>query len=175
MNKNKTITKLTVNGLLLAVATVLGALKIPITQLIELRFGFLPLAVSASLFGPLTGLIFGGLSDILGYLVRPTGPFFPGFTISAMVSGCLYGLILYRKELKLWRLLLVQLLHSVIVSMGLNTLWLSMLYGKGFIPVLTSRLLKTVLMFPVNTLLLWVVLKLVLRLWEKELKPVSQA
>lgn len=175
MNKNKTITKLTVNGLLLAVATVLGALKIPITQLIELRFGFLPLAVSASLFGPLTGLVFGGLSDILGYLVRPTGPFFPGFTISAMVSGCLYGLILYRKELKLWRLLLVQLLHSVIVSMGLNTLWLSMLYGKAFIPVLTSRLLKTVLMFPVNTLLLWVVLKLVLRLWEKELKPVSQA
>ena len=84
MEKLKDVRYLTTAGLLLAAATVLGFLKIPITQLIELRFQFLPVAMAGLLMGPAVGSMVGALTDILAYLVRPTGPYFPGFTLSSM-------------------------------------------------------------------------------------------
>ena len=46
------------------------------------------------LFGPGVGGAVGALSDILGYAVRPTGPYFPGFTVTAALSGVIFGLLL---------------------------------------------------------------------------------
>jgi hypothetical protein len=48
--------------------------------------------------------------------------------------------------------------------MLLNSLWLSMLYGNGFIPVLTARIVKELVMIPVNTLMLAAVLQPVKKL-----------
>ena len=83
MAKLSDIRVLTVSAMMLALSTILGFLKVPVTQLIELRFAFLPIACTGMLFGPAVGGIVGGLSDILGFIVKPTGPYFPGFTITA--------------------------------------------------------------------------------------------
>lgn len=37
--------------------------------------------------------IFGGALDVLKYIIKPTGPFFFGFTFDAMLSGIIYGSI----------------------------------------------------------------------------------
>ncbi|MGX8688855.1 MAG: folate family ECF transporter S component [bacterium] len=154
MEKLKDVRYLTTAGLLLAAATVLGFLKIPITQLIELRFQFLPVAMAGLLMGPAVGGMVGALTDILAYLVRPTGPYFPGFTLSSMLTGLIFGLILYKKPLTVTRLLLAQAAETVLVSMLFNSFNLSLLYGNPFPAVFAARFLKCLVMFPVNALLL---------------------
>ena len=120
--------------MLLALSVILGFFKIPLSQVSEIRLQFLPVAAEGILFGPLYGGIVGGLSDILCYMVRPTGAFFPGFTISAVIQGIIYGLILH-KDHGLKRILLALVLDTVIVSLILNPLWLMILYGNSFIVV----------------------------------------
>lgn len=159
MEKLKDVRYLTTAGLLLGVATVLGFLKIPVTELIELRFQFLPIALAGLLMGPAVGGMVGALTDLLAYLVRPTGPYFPGFTVSSMLTGIIFGLILYKRPLTTSRILLAQAAETVLVSMLFNTFNLSLLYGSPFPAAFAARLPKTLAMFPVNAFLLISILR----------------
>ncbi len=109
----------------------------------------------------------GGLSDIINYIINPKGAFFPGFTISAMVSGIIYGMAFYKKEISIKRCIFAKIAIVVIVDILLNTLWLSLLYGKGFFVLLPMRIIKNVVMIPINVAMMYFVLKLVDRIKEQ--------
>ena len=160
MSKLKNVKVLTTTAMLLAIATILGFFKIPLTNLIEIRFGNIPVAIGGALFGPAVGGILGAFADILGYLVKPTGAFFPGFTISAAVSGVIFGVVLHagNGRVTVLRIFLAELLYTVIVGMCLNSLNLSILYGTPFLATFSARLLKEIVMLPINTLILSVCL-----------------
>ena len=170
MEKLKQTQVLTITAMLIAIATVLGFFKVPLNPLVELRFAFLPIASAGMLFGP--GI--GAIVDVLGYLAKPTGPFFPGFTISGAVSGLLYGLCLYKKPLTVPRVIFAQFVQVVVISLILNNINLSILYGNGFFAVMVPRLLKTAIMFPINTVLLFVMLKAMQQI-AKQFLPQEQA
>ncbi len=159
MQRTNKTTLLTSAALLTALGIVLGFFKIPINQFIELRFGIIPIALAGMIFGPITGMLVGMCSDIGQYFVRPTGPFFPGFTVSAAVTGLIFGLILYKKGLSVAGLLLSLVIHAIVVGLLLNTLWLSMLYGTPYQVILAPRALKQVIMIPVNCLMLFLIMK----------------
>lgn len=44
------------------------------------------------LFGPVVGGIMGGIGDILKFLIKPTGPYFFGYTLNAMLGPVIYGI-----------------------------------------------------------------------------------
>lgn len=155
---------LTSAGILSAIAIVLGFFKIPVTQLIEIRFAVLPVTIAAYLFGPVVGGAVGLVSDIGGYILRPTGPFFPGFTLTSVITGVIFGFMLYKHKPTLLRIFTAEVVYTVVCGMLLNSLWLSMLYGNGFIPVLTARIVKELVMIPVNTVMLAAVLQPVKKL-----------
>ena len=162
MSKMRNSKTITIAAMLISVAVILGFFKIPITNVIEIRFGSLPLAVAGSLLGPVVGGVVGGISDVLAYIVKPTGPFFPGFTINSILSGVIYGLTLKPDtdgNVSIKRIVISKLICTVLINMLLNTLWLSMLYGNAFKVLFFSRLPKEIIMFPVNTLLLIAVMK----------------
>ena len=55
----------------------------------------------AILFGPVYGALTSGLSDLLGYVIRPTGAFLPQMTLVVTLGGLLRGLIwFFLKEKK---------------------------------------------------------------------------
>ncbi len=171
MNKLKNVYVLTVCALLVAIATVLGFFKLVVVpELIEIRFAFMPIGMSGMLFGPLVGGIVGALADVLGYLVKPTGPFFPGFTIATAISGVIYGVFLYRKKVTIPRVMLAQAVESVVVSLLLNSLNLSILYGNGFLAVLTPKIVKAIALYPFKTALLYLVLVAVPRIVPQQMK-----
>ena len=171
MNKLKNVYVLTVCALLVAIATVLGFFKLVVVpELIEIRFAFMPIGMSGILFGPLVGGIVGALADVLGYLVKPTGPFFPGFTIATAISGVIYGVFLYRKKVTIPRVMLAQAVESVVVSLLLNSLNLSILYGNGFLAVLTPKIVKAIALYPFKTALLYLVLVAVPRIVPQQMK-----
>lgn len=159
---------LVIIAMLLAMQVILGTLAaIPVGPTIRISFGYLALSSTGALFGPVASAINGALADIIGFLIHPTGAYFPGFTITGIVSGLIYGFGLFRREPTLIRVLIVKLLIDVICNLLLNTLWLNMLYGKAFWVLLPSRVLKNLAQYPVDVLLLYPLLKLVRRIEAK--------
>ena len=147
-------------AVLLALAVVLGFVSIQVTESLRVGFTFLPNALAGQLFGPVSGMIVGGLADILKYIVKPTGPFFPGFTISGILGGLIYGLILYRKPFTLPRVILCHVLIAVFVNMLLNTYWLTLLYGNSFLAIWPARIISNLITLPINILLHYLVVVL---------------
>ena len=159
----KNIKTLTVAALLVALGVLAGFFKIPITNIIEIRFGSIPLAAAGALFGPGIAAIVGALSDLGGYVLMPTGPYFPGFTVSEALSGVVFGIAFGKKGLihiSILRITAAVLTNTLLINLLLNSLWLSMLYGKGGVfAVMTARVLKEILMIPVNVVLIAAILK----------------
>lgn len=142
----------------MAINVIIGTFTIVIGEYIKVGFSFLTLALAGISYGPVLSGLFGAISDILNFIVRPTGPFFPGFTLSSILTGVIYGVGLYRKPITLRRLVLVNLFNMIIVSILLNTLWLNILYGKAYFVILPMRIIKALIMLPIETSLLYVVL-----------------
>lgn len=85
-------------ALLVAVHTVMAVfLSITVTQSLRISISFLTNVVTGALFGPVVGMLCGGIGDIVQYIIKPTGAYFPGFTISAMLSGFIYGVAYYNR------------------------------------------------------------------------------
>jgi ECF transporter S component (folate family) len=129
------------------------------TDFLRISFGFIPLSLSSMLFGPLIGGIGGALSDLIGMVIAPKGAYFPGFTLDAFLSGAIYGIFLYKKPKSLARVILAVVCVSVFVNLALNTYWLTILTGKGYLALLPSRIIKNV----VSSLIQIVIIPLVWR------------
>ncbi len=149
-------------GMMCAVAMVLNmTASITLGPYIRIGFSGLPNQVVAYLFGPAVGGIFGASLDVIKYLIKPEGPFFPGFTISAALGGIVYGAVLYKKKLSIARVFTAQLIVKVLVNILLNTLWLNMLYGKAFLAILPERVITNAIMLPIDTAIMFVLLQAV--------------
>ena len=142
MSKLKNVKVLTGAAMLLAIAVILSFFKISLTEVMEIRFSNIPVAVAGMLFGPGVGGVVGALSDILGYVVRPTGPYIPGFTLSAALSGVIFGLLLGKEKISVPRIVLACVIYQVFDSLLLGALWLHILYGAPYWTLVVTRLPK---------------------------------
>lgn len=136
------------------------------TLTIRISFGFLPIAFSSILFGPLIGGVTAMISDILGFMMFPKGTFFPGFTLSALLTGLIYGLFLYKKPISLLRVFLAVLTITIFVDLGLNTMWLSILFKKAATAIIAPRLLAKLMFMPIQTAIIYTMWKYVGRFVE---------
>lgn len=145
-------------AMLLALNAVLSLFNIQISQEIRVSFGFLAIAMIGMLFGPVMGLTAGVLGDFIGMLVKPVGAYFPGYTLTALLCGLTYGLLLYRKqEIKFTRCLITMAIVNFAVQLTLNTLWSAVLMGNSYWILLPARALKNLLLWPIESLLLFAV------------------
>lgn len=129
-------------GFVVAIKIVLSRFTIG-TTIVHIGLGFIGSVLLGYMFGPVWGAVGGGISDLVSSaLFANQGGFFIGFTLSAMVGPHIYGLILYKKPVKIWRIILATLLVTVIVNLGMNTLWLHFLYGMDFKVALIQRVPK---------------------------------
>ena len=122
------------------------------TPLVQINFSFVPVDLAALLYGPIPAAVVGGLGDFLGAILFPAGAYFPGFTLTAVLAGLVYGFFLYRKQAALWRAIAAVLLITVVLNMGLNTLWLWILMKDGVWGILSTRIPKYFLVAPVQIL-----------------------
>jgi hypothetical protein len=92
-------------------------------------------------------------ADILGAFLFPVGPFFPGFTVTAALTGVIYGLILHKRQ-SFPRVICAVVLQQLLCSLLLNTFWLHLLYGLPYLPTLTARLIQCGIMTAVQLALI---------------------
>lgn len=151
----KSITTL---GLLVAVEIILNRFLSINAWNIKVGFQFVPVVVGAIIYGPVGGAIVGGLGDFIGAILFPIGAYFPGFTLTAALMGAVFGLSLHKKQTTL-RIAQAVLFNQLILSLLLNSLWISILYGSPYSGLLATRIFQTAVLIPVQFIVIQVISK----------------
>ena len=121
------------------------------TPTIRISFGFIPIALIAMLYGPLYAGFVAAISDFLGIMLFPVvGAYFPGFTLTAFLMGITYGLFLHKHQKNMERIVAAVLIVVVVLQLGLDTFWIQIITGQGYIALLPFRILRTAIMIPVQ-------------------------
>jgi ECF transporter S component (folate family) len=155
----KSLECITLLGMLGAMSIILGYFTYMPSEFLKITFNFLPNEFAFYLFGPVTGMVYGAALDILTFIIKPTGTFFFGFTLSAILAGLIYGFMLYKKPISLTRIIIANLIHAIAISVLLNTYWLTILYGYNFIALLPIRALKAIIALPIESIMLFLLIK----------------
>lgn len=101
-------------------------------NMVKIKFTFLPIAVAGSLFGPLPALLVGALGDVLAFILAPSGAYIPGFTVSAALTGLIYGCFFYRNRINLPRVIAAWCVNTLVVETFLAALWFYIFMNPGY-------------------------------------------
>lgn len=148
---NKFSTRKTVFlAILIALEVIVTRLCSVNTPTMKIGFGFIVVAVTGLMYGPLCAGIQAGVSDVLGALIFPTGSYFFGFTLTAILTGIIYGLFLHNRKVSFAQICCVVIISYVCLSLCLNTYWLSILMHSPFSALLCTRLIQAAIMIPLQ-------------------------
>ena len=160
----KNVRMLTLAGIITAASIVLESFPIYLLGTsLKIYFSFLVISLGCYVYGPAVGILVGFANDTLGFLISSFGePYFPGYLITAMLSGLIYGTLLYRQRITVLRLVVVRLIINYGSNVLLGSVWKAMLYGKGYYYYFTTGLIKNTTMLPIEVLLMVLMFQLTL-------------
>ncbi len=141
-------------ALLIALEIILSRFLSFSTPVAKISFAFIPVAICGMLYGPLCAGAVGGLSDIIGVALFPNGIYFPGFTLSAILSGVIYGLFLKNSYNNSASLIIAVFINRILISLCLTTFWLTLLTNVSFNILISTRLIQNILMLPVQIIVI---------------------
>ena len=149
------------SGLVCAMAIVLESLPIYLLgPSLKIYFSYLVVSLGCMCYGPLVGMLCGAVIDSLGFLLAGYGePYFPGYLLTAMLSGLIYGVALYRRRPTVARILVTRLLINYGSNVLLGSVWKARLYGKGYLYYAATGLAKNTVLLPLEVFLTWMVLR----------------
>jgi ECF transporter S component (folate family) len=111
--------------------------------------GYLVILLAGLLLGPVYGAAVGGVSDILGYLMLPTGTFYPGFTLTSILVGLVPGLF-YKIVRKNKILLIAVITFTALIELVSTTIWYSNYYHIDIKLVFLPRLISGIVIWIVK-------------------------
>lgn len=129
--KSKTFTTNTITK-----ASMFVALGVIITSLRVggLSFGGFPIIFAGFSLGPVVGFAVGALTDIIAFMIRPSGPFNPMFTLTSALTG-LIPVVIVRllgdkdQNFTFWKVLLGIAIGQIITSVILVPIFLQITIG----------------------------------------------
>ena len=154
MNSKIKIKVLVSVSLLIAIEVVLSRFCSIATPIVKIGFGFVPIAMCGMLYGPIWAGVAGALADIIGATLFPIGVYFPGFTLSAALTGIVFGVLLYKRQGNWVQLSGAVAINCLGLSLILNTFWLTIITGSPFIALLPTRIMQNIIMIPVQFVIL---------------------
>ena len=161
------IKKTVLSSLLLALLIILSRFVSIKTQILVISISFIPIMMAAIWLGPKYSLGISAFGDFIGAILFPFGSYFPGFTISAGITGFIYGIFLkrdYEKDINNKKFLINLILSSCVCLMidgiFLKSLWLNIMYGKAFIVILSSRAIAELIKIPIQVITIFVLDKM---------------
>ena len=146
-------------ALLIAVGIILGQFSIQLTETTKIGISFIATQMTANLFGPVVGGIMGGVADILKFIIKPTGPFLIGYTISAILGPMIYGIMLYKKPISFWRIFLSKTVVAIFINLLLGTFWSYHYFGAAFWAAIPAKLLQQVIQVPIQSVIYYFVMQ----------------
>lgn len=154
MNKTR---KILLCALFIASTIVLGRILSIRTPILTIGFSFVPIMLGAIILGPKYSTFISTISDIIGALLFPSGSYFFGFTITAFLTGLIYGLLLHRKTFTIDKSFFIRIIISTILVTGLlngllNTFWIIIISKGASKVIIPIRILKQLIMAPIKVI-----------------------
>lgn len=129
---------------------------------VKIGFSFVPVVAAAMMCGPISAMLTAGLGDLLGSLLMPVGAPMPLLTVTAALSGLVFGFFLYggarsfTVKKTLIRAILAVVINQLVFSIVCNTFALAILFSPDavmtyFFASLPSRAIKAAVMIPIET------------------------
>lgn len=154
----KSTKMLAVAAMIVALRVAVKSLVIPVGENLHISLDFFVNSVGSMIYGPIMALLVGAISDTIGAVLFPTGAYFFPFIFVEMLGSFIFGLFLYRAKLGAWRVILSRLAVTVGCNILLNPFimifYYRLLYGKDYTFFRLSRAMKSILLFPAESLLL---------------------
>ncbi len=164
----KSIKYLALIAIFIALKIAVGSFFIPVQSNLRVYFTFIISAVEACIIGPVPALISGAITDLLGFMIHPSGPFFIGYTISTMLASFIYAIFLYDTQLSIQKIATSKLVVNLFVNALLGSYWSTVLYSKGFVFYVTNSLVKNLILLPFEILALVFVFNALIPTLEKK-------
>ena len=137
---------------LLIVVSLMVALNVVLSRFlsisawnIKIGFTFTTIFFVAYLYGIIPAMAVGALGDLIGALLFPIGAYFPGFTLTAALTGLVYGLFL-KGNTKTINVAVAVAINELVLSLLLNTYWIHVLYDADFKAYFLSRIIQCIVM-----------------------------
>ena len=145
-------------ALVVAIRVAMKPLKIPLGPSLDFNTQFFINALGAMTYGPVVALAGAAVSDTLGCLLFPSGPYFFPFIFTEMAGSLIFALFLYRAKLTVKRIVLCRFSVNVLVNLVLQTpimmLYYQMVLGKSYAVFDFPRIAKNLVLFPLESVLL---------------------
>ena len=145
-------------ALMIALRVALTSVSIPIAADLKIGIGFLVNALGAMTFGPVVAIAGAAVSDTLGCLLFPSGPYFFPFIFIEIAGSLIFALFFYRTRISVTRVILSRFCIDFFVNIVLQTpvmvLYYQMMLGKSYKIFNLPRMIKNLVMFPIESVLL---------------------
>jgi len=111
----------------------------------KISLTFTTIYIVGKLYGTKWSMLVAGLGDLIGALLFPIGAYNPLFTITAIISGFIFGTFCYEQN-SFIKTVVAVLISQLGCSLLLNTWFISIVYKTSFMVLLKTRIIQTLVM-----------------------------
>ena len=173
----KDVRMLAITALMIALRIVLKPLAIPLGPQLSIQTAMLATALGAMIYGPVMAIPAAMISDTIGFMIYPTGEYFLPFMLTEIASTMIYALCLYRAKTNPVRVMLsrffICFLVNVVLQQFIYAWWYSYIGNpesakESILGIMTvTRIFKNLAMFPLESVVLTLFLKLLLPITQR--------
>ncbi len=153
-------------ALVIALRAICKMMEIPLAPGVNINVAALFNSVGAMVYGPLVGMAGAIVSDPLGYLLHPDGPYFLPFMLVDMSSSLIFGLFFWKRKLTMPRVLSAKFTVNMVCNIVLTSLimkWYYFLFfgvekAEAYNLINLVRIVKNLVIFPIEAIVIAVVL-----------------
>ena len=150
-------------AMIVALRAICKMLEIPLAPGLNINVAGLFNSVGAMVYGPVVGLVGAIVSDPLGYLLHPDGPYFLPFMLVDMSSSFIFGLFFWKRPLTVGRTMGAKFAVNMVSNIVMTSFimkWYVAVFNLGFAYNLINltRIAKNLVMFPIEAIFITVVL-----------------
>ena len=164
----KSTRMLVLAAVLTALRIAIKSLSIPIGPNLNITFGFLINSIGSMIYGPVVAILASAVSDTLGAVLFPSGPYFFPFIFVEIAGGLIFALFFYRARISTMRVLLGRFSVTLVCNIILNPILLYYYYlmymGTSYSILSLPRMIKNLALFPLQSLVMVILFNAVLPL-----------
>ena len=169
-------------AMIIALRVAVKMFKIPLGAGLSLTFDCYVNALGSIVYGPVVGLLVGAISDTIGCIIHPTGPYFLPFILVEMSSSFIFGLFLWRRKISIGRVLCSKFTINLFCNIILTSVfmkWMYTFFGDAraitYKIFNTARIAKNLVTFPIESIFIVVILGLFMPLLKSlKIVPTTQ-
>ena len=153
-------------AMIVALRAVCKMLEIPLAPGLNINVAAIFNSVGAMVYGPVVGVVGAIVSDPLGYLLHPDGPYFLPFMLTDMSSSLIFGLFFWQRRMTVGRTMTAKFTINMVSNIVLTSVimkWYYLVYygvekAEAYNIINLTRIVKNLVMFPIEAIFIAIVI-----------------